>query len=288
MCCRSLKNVLFLLISFALFLFITYKDADAQESLTLLIHPYLPPTELINRFSPLADYLGKKTGMPVNIQISKDYEEHIDQIGKDRVDIAFMGPASYVKLVDKYGRKPMLARLEINGSPTFRGAVITAKGSRIKTLDDLKGKRFAFGDPNSTMGHLVPRFMMWKAGIDVKDLAFYTFINNHHNVALGVLSGDFDAGAVKDEVFYEYEKRGVRAIAWSPFLSEHLFVTSNSLPKKTVKELKEALYQLKNDKENMTIISRIEKDITGIVPVDDKDYDTLRAVLKTLKKTGVE
>lgn len=288
MCCRSLKNILFLLISFVLFLFITCKDADAQESLTLLIHPYLPPTELINRFSPLADYLGKKTGMPVNIQISKDYEEHIDQIGKDRVDIAFMGPASYVKLVDKYGRKPLLARLEINGSPTFRGAIITAKGSRIKTLDDLKGKRFAFGDPNSTMGHLVPRFMMWTAGVDVKDLAFYTFINNHHNVALGVLSGDFDAGAVKDEVFYEYEKRGVRAIAWSPSLSEHLFVTANSLPKKTVKELKEALYQLKNNKENMAIISKIEKDITGIVPVDDKDYDTLRAVLKTLKKTGVE
>lgn len=288
MCCRSLKNILFLLISFALFLFTTDKYADADESLTLLIHPYLPPTELINRFSPLADYLGKKTGMPVNIQISKDYEEHIDQLGKDRVDIVFMGPASYVKLVDKYGRKPLLARLEINGSPTFRGAVITAKDSRIKTLDDLKGKRFAFGDPNSTMGHLVPRFMMWNAGVDVKDLASYTFINNHHNVALGVLGGDFDAGAVKDEVFYEYEKRGVRAIAWSPPLSEHLFVTANSLPKKTVEVLREALYQLKNNKESMTIISKIEKDITGIVPVDDKDYDTLRAVLKTLKKIGVE
>jgi phosphonate transport system substrate-binding protein len=99
----------------------------AAEPLKLGVHPYLPATELVERFTPLAEYLEEKTGRPVEVVISKDYAYHIGLIGKDELDIAYMGPASYVKLVEKYGQKPMLARLEVGGLPMFQGVIVSRR-----------------------------------------------------------------------------------------------------------------------------------------------------------------
>lgn len=261
---------------------------SAHDFLTLGIHPYLPAAELVDRFTPLTDYLSRKIGKPIVIEIAKDYKEDIDKIGNNKIDIAFMSPAPYVMLVEKYGKRPILARLEIMGKPTFRSAIITAKNSSINTLADLKNKRFAFVAPETTMGHLVPRYTLSEAGIDVKDLAEYKFLYNHHNVALGVLAGDFDAGAVKEDVFYEYEKRGLRVIAWTPSMSEHNFVASSLLPKETVKALQEALLQLKYDKEGRAILLKMQGNLTGMVSASDRDYDNLRIILRKLKKIGVQ
>jgi len=262
--------------------------AHAEETLTLQIHPYIAATEIVERFTPLADYLSKKTGKSIRISISKDYDEHIEVVGKDKADVAYIGPASYVEMVEKYGKKPILARQAIRGSPTFKGAIVVPRDSPVREMADLKGLRFAFGDPNSTMSHIVPRYMLYKAGVDVKDLAGYAFIQNHHNVALGVLSGDFDAGALKDDVFEEYEKRGLRALAWSPAVSEHLFVTRSTLPEKTVSALRDALLALKDDPEGREIMKKIHPGMTAMTGARDRDYDNLRDVMRTLRKIGVE
>ncbi|MGD8312623.1 MAG: PhnD/SsuA/transferrin family substrate-binding protein, partial [Gammaproteobacteria bacterium] len=210
----------------------------------------------------------------------------MDYIGRDEVDIAFMGPALYVALVDKYGPKPLLARLEIEGDPVFRGKIITLKDSPITSLAELKGKHFAFGDPESTMSHLVPRFMLREAGVGLEDLAEYRFLGNHTNVALGVLAGDFDAGAVKEEVFREFEQRGLQALATTPAFSEHLFVARSTLPAQTVATLREALYRLRDTPEGRIILAGIKDRLTGMVPVEDSDYDNLREILNTLQRTG--
>ncbi len=285
MSASGLKKYLCLLLLFAGLA--SAGSANAQESLTLGVHPYLPATELVKRFTPLADYLSKKIGKPVTVRVAKDYQEHIDQIGNDRLDIAYMGPASYVKMVALYGEKPLLARLEIKGKPAFKGMIIVREKSTLHSLADLTGKHFAFGDPDSTMSHLVPRFMLWEAGVDVDKLASHTFLYSHHNVALGVLMGDYDAGAVKEEVFYKYEKRGLKAIAGTPLISEHLFVTRRTLPSETIRALREALYNLKDNAEGRVIMSVIKKSMTGMVPVNDGDYDNLRNILQTLERMGI-
>ncbi len=259
----------------------------AEEPLKLGVHPYLPATELVKRFKPLAEYLEKKLGRPVEVTISNDYEHHIYLVGRDRLDIAYMGPASYVMMVERHGRKPLLGRQEVKGVPTFRGVIIAREDSPIKKLRDLRGKRFAFGDPDSTMSHLVPRHMLIRAGVNANDLGGYEFLKGHHNVALGVLVGDFDAGAVKEEVFYEYEGRGLKAIAWTPKISEHVFVASGSLPSGTVKALRETLLGLKDEPGGKAVMDAIKADITAFVPARDGDYENLRIILRELERRGV-
>jgi len=259
---------------------------QAREPLILAVHPYLPPNELTQRFSPLADYLSRELGRPIVVRVGGDYWEHIEYIGKDQVDIAFMGPASYVKMVKKYGKKPILARLEINGQPQFRGRIIVRKDSPLAILPDLKGRSFAFGDPGSTMSYQVPRYMLWQAGITLNDLSDHRFLGSHNNVALAVLAGDFDAGAVKEEVFLSFESRGLRALANTPALSEHLFVASNALPANIVQAMRTALYRLKDTPQGAHIMNTIKKDTSAMVPAADSDYDSLRDILKALEALG--
>lgn len=271
-----------------LLLFFMPKAALSADELILSVHPFLPASELVKRFTPLAEYLSSKTGQTVVLKISKDYNEQIENAGKDVSDIAYLGPASYVIMTERYGTKPLLARQSVGGSPTFRGAIIVRKDSLIKNITDLKGKKFAFGDRSSTMSYIIPRFMLIEAGVRrPDDIADYRHLDNHNNVALGVLTGDYDAGAVKEEVFHNYEERGLRVLAWTPAISDHLFVGSSRLHEKTVKKIREALYALKETEEGRSIMAIIKADMTAMIPVEDSDYDNLRRILKTLQENGI-
>jgi phosphonate transport system substrate-binding protein len=280
---HSVRRMLFAVLSLCLASPAGAAEPATAESLILAVHPYLPPKELVTRFTPLAEYLGRELGRPVSVRVGRDYDEHSEAIGKDSVDIAFLGPAPYTRVVARYGKKPLLARLEIKGQPTFRGTIVTRTDSPLRTLAELKGKRFAFGDPNSTMSHLVPEYLLLKAGVRRRDLTHYQFLGAHNNVALAVLAGDFDAGAVKDEVFRDFAPKGLRALSDTPAISEHLFVTRSTFPPELIDPLRQALLRLKDIPAGMTIMQAINKDMTAMVAVTDSDYDNLRAILKTLE-----
>ena len=259
----------------------------AQRSLILAVHPYLPYQEVTAKFAGLANYLARQLGREVSIRVGKDYQEHIQFIGEDRVDIAFLGPASYVTLTREHGHKPILAKLVVRGRPFFQGKIIARRDSAIKTLSDLLGRRFAFGDPESTMSHLVPRFMLLENGIPLTALAGHEFLGSHDNVALGVLVGDFDAGAVKEEVFMKFEADGLVDIATTVRISEHLFVTRADLEPELVEVLRAALWQLKDSSEGRRAMNSIKTGVSAMIPVADQDYDSLRRILTGLQAAGV-
>jgi ABC-type phosphate/phosphonate transport system substrate-binding protein len=58
------------------------------------------------------------------------------------------------------------------------------------------------------MGHLVPRYMLLKKGVDVSDLAGHAFLANYQDICISVLAGEFDASAVKERIFAEYKHQG--------------------------------------------------------------------------------
>ncbi|KPJ96502.1 MAG: hypothetical protein AMJ53_00495 [Gammaproteobacteria bacterium SG8_11] len=258
-----------------------------QDQLTICIHPYRSSTVLYQAFTPLAEFLSQALGKPLSIHIAKDYESHIAAVGTNKFGIGYMGPASYIYLVNQYGKKRILGRQAIEGKPVFQGKIIARQDSPLTSLADLKGKRFAFGDPSSTMSHLVPRYMLLEVGISVEDLAEHKFLGNHTNVVLGVLSGDFDAGAVKESEFYKYEQRGLKAIATTPALSEHLFVASDSMPESIVNVLRSALLNAHLSEQGLRAIHAIKPTISAFMPAQDSDYENLRVIINTLKTHGV-
>jgi len=255
----------------------------AQPPLILAVHPFLPNAEIQKRFAPLADYLSQRLGRQVQVRVGRDYEQHIEAVGLNSVDIAFMGPASYVKLVARFGPKPLLARIEINGKPILSGYIVTSVNSVLHNLSDLRGKRFAFTDPDSTMGSIVPQYVLQQAGVGLKQLGAYQHLGGHKDVALGVLNGDFDAGAVKSEVYDELAPRGLRALAKLPNVSEHLFVARADLPAQQIALLRQALLQLKSASQGPAILRAINKEMTAMVAVADADYNSLRALQRAVE-----
>ncbi len=261
------------------------RTAGAAEPVAFGILPYLPAAELNARFAPLARVLGEAIGRPVRISVAPDYETLIGRVGRDEIELAYIGPAPYVGVVERFGPKAILGRLEVAGRPTFQGAIVVRADSPVNGLAELAGKRFAFGDAGSTMSHLVPRYMLRQAGVEVEDLAGYAFLGSHKNVAVAVLLGEFDAGAVKDEVLAEHAP-ALRALALSPPISEQFFVATAKLPAEDVERVRSALMDLNSSPEKLAVLGGITAGVTGLVPASDEDYDGLRKILRALDAHG--
>lgn len=248
------------------------------------VHPFKPATELNKAFQPLVVYLSDQLNAPVTLHVAKDYQTHVDMIGRDEIDFAYIGPALYVELVGKYGTKPLLARQAIGGKSVFHGKIFVRSDSPIQSMADLKGKRFAFTETHSTMGYLMPRYLLWQAGIPVQDFSSYKFLGDHVNVVLGVLSGNYDAGAVKEDVFYQYQARGLREIATTEPISDHLFVASRHLADAKRQQLQKILLQAHLDSRGAAALQSLTPSVTGMTAVQDSDYDNLRRVLAAVQK----
>ncbi len=262
----------------------------AVEPLVLGIHPYRPYTELKQMFAPLAAYLQREIGNPVEVRVGESYAAHLEAVVRGEVTLAYIGPSLFVELLRKTQASPrILARLEVNGKPTFTGRILTRTGSSIHSLADLRGKRFAFGSPESTMSHLVPRQMLFEAGIDLDDLDSYHFYSNHSNVVLAVLAGDADAGAVKEAVYDQYESQGVAAIATTPEISEHLFITSDKTDPILADRLQAALLKLTaSNPQTHALLYPIKHTATALVSGKVEDYQSLEAILQALSKRGIK
>lgn len=271
----------------AAFFFAGVPGLAAQDRLVLGVPPYKSAVELEFMFGPLAGYISSTVGKPVLMSVAKDYDQFIRQVGGNKIDIALMGPGSYVEMVEQYGTKPLLARFEISRVPTYYGVIIVGKDSPINVLSDLKGKRIAFSDRKSTSGHIIPRHMFMNAGIALENFAEHTYMSNHDNVALGVLVGDYDAGAVRQEVFAKYEHRGLRILALTPPISESLFIASETMTRETIEAVRTGLLQLKDSPAGSIILRAIKPSLTALVPVEDQDYENLRAIMRELKDGGV-
>ncbi|OUD16050.1 phosphate/phosphite/phosphonate ABC transporter substrate-binding protein [Thioflexithrix psekupsensis] len=230
-----------------------FSPVQAKETLNLYIFPYLTAQQLLEKFTPLTDYLTEKTGIEIHPIISQSYEQHVQELGEDKIDIAYIGSIPYVKLIEKYGEKPLLVRLETAGTPTFRGAIVVHKDSPIQQIKEVINKRFAFGAQGSTMSHLMQDYLLRESGVTLEQLAWHEFLGSHDNVALGVLMGEFDAGAVIEDIVYKYQERGLRVLAWTPEISEHLLLTRRDLPTAQIEALRNALLTITEHPQAPTI-----------------------------------
>ncbi len=256
----------------------------AQRTLTFAVHPYLDKSELIKRFTPLKNYLEKEMGFKIKFKISKNYLTHIDSIGENKTDIAFIGPEAYTQLTAKYGKPKIIGRIITDNTPYFRGVVIARRKSHIEMLKCLKQKSLAFVSRESTMGFVTPYYEMLDSGLTLKDFCCYDFLGSHTNVALAVLAGDFDAGVVKEEVYRKYKNMGLKKIAVTPKIYEHLFITRKNLDPKIFRKIKSAFFKL-NSARLISILKSIKESITGFGLAKDSDYDSLRAINKFVQRS---
>lgn len=110
------NNICLIIISLLLLVIVSPGFADHQnKGLTFGVHPYLHATTLVERFTPLIEYLSNQTGYHIHIRVATSYQDHIDAIQNDKVDFAYIGPASYIKLTEDNNDYPLLGRRSFSG-----------------------------------------------------------------------------------------------------------------------------------------------------------------------------
>jgi len=253
------------------------------QRIVVAVHPYASPVEIGRQFAPLLGYLSDRMGIPFTLLISENYETHIARVGSNEVDIALMGPAPYVAMSERFGKKRLLCCFEVNGSPDFQGYVIVRKDNPATSLQDLQVKSFASSSRKSTMSYVVPRYMFIQAGVPFPD-AHLRIVGSHNNVCLNVLAGDVNAGGIREKAYLKYKDRDLKVIAVSPKMIEHPFVATDNLDAETCALVKEALLNIKGKDKIKRLLTPIKATLTGMVPVEDKDYNLLRAMMYVVRE----
>ena len=219
------------------------------QSLKVSAIPDESPTELLRKFKPLGAYLEKQTGMKVDWTPVNDYPAVVEGLAAKRIDLAWLGGFTFVQARIRTGDAiPIAQRVE---DEKFISYYIVPKASRAKTLQDLKGKTFAFGSPASTSGHLMPRFFLLKAGINPdKDFTRLAFSGAHDATVAFVASGRAEAGALNASVYDKLIEKGdanakaVRILQTTPPYYDYNWTVRGSLDPALVKKLTAAFLDL--------------------------------------------
>jgi phosphonate transport system substrate-binding protein len=191
--------------------------AEPAEKPTVLfgVIPRYNPMIMYRSYQPLMDYLTENTPYRFELKLARDYTEAVALLREGVTPIASLGDVTFTEAQRNFGAVPILRPLNSEGHPYYHSIIIVREDSPILTLQDLKGKTFAFGDPHSTSGNLIPRYLLFKNGITLFDLKEFVTLGSHDAVAKAVLKGKFAAGAVKDVIAYRYREHGLRFLAES-------------------------------------------------------------------------
>ncbi|OGQ52711.1 MAG: hypothetical protein A3I10_08035 [Deltaproteobacteria bacterium RIFCSPLOWO2_02_FULL_57_26] len=236
---------------------------------------------------PIVTILQEKLNLEVQPFVATDYTGVIEALRANKLDIAFLTPASYV-LANREANVKVVLKSQRRGMPYYYAAIITRADSGIRGLEDLRNKTFAFGDPLSTSGHVFPRKMFKEKGIDpVKDFKNVIYSGGHDATVLAVLNRKVDAGATfansregREGAWMQYlkdpeEQKKIRPIAYSePIPADNLVVNAN-LDAALAKKIEQVFLELSVDPEGRRMLRDLYK-IDGFVAATDKDYETVR------------
>ena len=173
--------------------------AHAADVLKVSAIPDEAPTELLRKFKPLGAYLEQELGMKVEFVPVADYAAVVEALAADRIDMAWLGGFTFVQARLKTGNAVPLVQREQDAE--FTSKFITSDPA-VKSLQDLKGKTFAFGSVSSTSGSLMPRYFMLQDGI--KPETFFSrvgYSGAHDATAAWVQAGKVDGGVLNASVW---------------------------------------------------------------------------------------
>ena len=259
-----------------------FSEDTSAGLLRMGIVPLESPAVMFKKFTPLAEYLGKKLKKRIDLKVAVDFQGAVGDIGQGVTQFCFMTPSTYIEARKKYSVRVLVKALR-EGKP-FQHSVIVAKADGpINTIGDIKGHSFAFGDPHSTSSHIVPRAMLLAAGIDIKDLLYYNYLGHHDDVAKAVLAGDFDAGGIMESTAQKFKDLGLKLIKFSEDVPEFNICISKELDAQVVTELKNALTGIDDGSpEGTSILKPINESYSGFVEAADEDYDNIRVMMSKI------
>lgn len=287
-----MKNLFIRFITLTLaVLMLTSVSALAAKQWPEKIRVGLIPTEggadIQVRFKPLIDHLEKKLGVKVEPFSASDYAGIITAMAHKHIDFAYFGPKSYVEASARANAEALALELNKDGAKGYYGIIITHKNSGITSLDQAtdKSKTFAFTDPNSTSGCLVPSVLFYRDLKTAPEKLFkeVSFSGSHGASILAVKNRKVEVASTNNIDFNRMVEKGAVSrddfnIIWkSELIPGAPMCGRKDLPESLKAAFTGALMAFNFEKQGLEKLQN-----GGYAPVSDATYDVVR-YMKGLK-----
>lgn len=240
---------------------------------------------MIRASQQVMEQLAAKTGMKVKPFVANDYNGVIEALRSGKLDIAYLGPFSYVLASEVAGAEAFaVAVTKKTGKSAYHSMIIARKDKGLQTVPQLKGHTFAFVDPSSASGHLFPKAGLMGAGFDAdKGFSRVIFSGSHDASIMAVANNKVDAAAVADRIFDSAVSKGVVKaedfqVVWrSQPIPESPMVWRKNLDAATKQKVAAAMAEIKD------LPWGDQGVLNGFAPTNDQAYDVVRQTAKVLK-----
>lgn len=252
-----------------------------DATLTIAIAGMITPKAGLEYYMGLSEYIGRKVGRDVRLIHKADYSQVNDMLEARKVDVAFVCSGPYVAGHDKFGLELLVAPVA-NGAKSYRSYLIVPASSDATSLASLRGKTFAFTDPESNTGRLVPVYeLMTQMGVSPEKYFAKTFFTYGHDNSIKAVATGLADGAAVDSLIYEY------TVDTDPTYTSKTKVVEKSepfaIPPVVVHpgmsaglkaRIRAAFEGASNDPEGRALLDKMQ--IERFEPIEDSAYDSIR------------
>lgn len=267
---------------------IGHTDDGGEQTLRVAVGSVVTPKRGFIYYRQLIDYIGSRLGRPARSVDTKTYSELNKLFQDGGVDLAFVCSMPYV-----YGKRhagmELLVAPQVRGELVYHAYIIVPSDSKATGLKDLKGGTFAFCDPLSNTGTLVPAYMLQQMG-ETPDSFFrkYTYTYGHDRTIDVVAQKVVDGGGVHSLV-WEYENRSgtgnagkTRILRKSEPYAIPPVVVREDLDPQLKAQLKEIFLKVHENEAGRKILAGMM--IERFVHIEDSAYDSIREMEESLAR----
>jgi phosphonate transport system substrate-binding protein len=259
---------------------------ERQPDRTLLnvaVASMISPDETMAYYHVLLGYIAERTGRKINLVQRKTYAEVDALLASGGIDLAFICSGPYAMDKDRYGFEALVVP-EVRRSPAYRAYLLVGAPGPALRFEDLKGKVFAFSDPDSNAGCIVPRHLLAQMG--ERPQTFFgkvIFTQSHDNSILAVSRGLVDGAFVHEHIWDYYRRKNpevtsrVRIVYESEPFGNPPLVAGTSMPAELRHRIRDLLLAMHSDPYGAGILASLAID-RFILP-DDRLYDPVRKML---------
>jgi phosphonate transport system substrate-binding protein len=273
------------------------QDASWPKELTFGLLSTENATDVARRWAPIVAQMEKDLGVKVKSVSATDYRGTIEALKFKKADLGHLGPKSYVEAShNNYANVEPVAQVRAqNGALGYRSCLITPSESDIFMPEDIGGKTFAFNDPNSTSGYLLPMtFFLTEMGIDPKKhFSKLTFSGSHEASIMAVANKKVEVASTNLSDLQQLVREGkvprnaIRVIWVSKLIPNDPIVVRKDLPASLKSAIAESLTTMKA--RNPEAFAQAGSFFGGgFVPVDDSKYQIIRDMNDTAKKLAAQ
>ena len=281
-----MRNILIWLIGVGLALQLSACSGPGQGPSSNILRIGVLPDEseavLRERLTPLFEFLSQETGLPYELVIPNNYAELVRAFGEGLIDLGYFGGVTFMQANSEYDAVPLVMR---DVDTRFTSVLVVADES-VKTLKELRGKRFGFGSRLSTSGHLMPRhFLQVEHGVTPENY-FHSvqYSGKHDRTAYWVRDGVVDAGVVNAEVIRKMFADGrlqpddIRIILTTPPYPDYVWAVHPQTHPVDRENILRAFLQLSTDNpQHEAILSKTGA--ASFYPASIEDFSMLKEIM---------